>query len=58
MTELLSRLAENNIKDLKFMNYTTLIKLLGPPEDLLRDALGQIEPEVLELQGKIITPQV
>lgn len=58
MTGLLNSLAENDIEDLKFMNYTALIKLLGPPENILRDALGQIEPEVLELQGKIVTPQV
>lgn len=58
MTGLLGRLAMNDIEDLNFMNYTALIKLLGPPEKLLRDALRQIEPEVLELQGKIITPQV
>lgn len=58
MTGLLSRLVENDIEDLKFMNYPALIKRLGPPENLLRDALGLIEPEVLELQGKIITPQV
>lgn len=58
MTGLPSRLAENDIIYLKFMNYTALIKLLGPPENFLRDARDKSSMRSCSYKGNNYAPSV
>ncbi len=58
MTDLVNRLMEEKVEDLKPMDYPTLILNSGPPEQIVADAMVQIEPEIIELQGKVISPEM
>lgn len=58
MAKLLDKLMEDDIEDMKFMQYPTLIQNSGPREQILADAMVQVEPEIVELQGKAISPEM
>jgi len=52
-------LVHNDVSEFRHIDYPAAIKEYGSAEELLRDAAKEIEPEVLDMQGKkIITPQL
>lgn len=61
MTYLMNRLARGAVEDAKFMEYYILIAHLdsqGVTTDaIISEAMAQFEPEVLELQGKDLSPE-
>jgi hypothetical protein len=58
MTELVNTLREKQVDVLKYIDYTGLFEVFGPCDKIIDDALALIEPEVLDLQGKILTPEL
>jgi hypothetical protein len=57
MARLINKLKGDEIEDLKSqsMDYPALIQQFGPPENIIDKCMGQIEPEILELQGLVVS---
>jgi len=51
-------LIEDEIKDFKVLDYPTLIRNSSSLEKTVADAMAQIKPKILKLQGKIISPKM
>lgn len=58
IVQLIDSLRTKQLDVLKYTDYTALLDAFGPNENIIDDALAMIEPEVLDLQGKIITPEL
>lgn len=58
MVNLLQRMAQDVIPELGMMKYSAWIEECGPIDKIVEDAMTQIEPEVLELQGKNLSAEL
>jgi len=62
MTSLVQKLAEGGVEDVQYMGHEALFSYLGPLDEAIEgivdEAMSQIEPEIVELQGKAISPGV
>ncbi|KAJ3542080.1 hypothetical protein NM208_g4290 [Fusarium decemcellulare] len=58
LTILLRCLRENSVADIRERGYDTVIKNWCSIEEIADIAMGQIEREVLDLQGKALSPEI
>lgn len=58
MATLLDKLMSDEVEDLLFMDHPNLIRNSGPLEQIIADAMAQIGPEALELQGRVVSPEI
>lgn len=54
---LLNKSIDDEIEDFKVLDYPTLIRNFSSFEKTVADAIAQIKPKILKLQGKIISPK-
>ncbi|KAH7304927.1 hypothetical protein B0I35DRAFT_444459 [Stachybotrys elegans] len=51
-------LLQDKVEEIRFLGYSDKIKENGPIDSIIHDAMNYIEPEVIELQGINITPEI